>query len=100
MIVAVSSAASAIRSTATTAAPSRAYVTAAALPLPQPGPDEPAPNTNATLPSTRFIRLSFSPSGSDLTQFHWKRGNGGMGVERHGQQTHRQSLRRRRAQIN
>ena len=37
------------RSLANTFAPSRAYSTAAALPLPQPGPIDPAPETSATL---------------------------------------------------
>src|SRR5882672_9588973 len=55
MIFTVSSAAAALRSTQNTCAPSRANVTAVALPLPQPGPIEPAPTTMATLPLRRFI---------------------------------------------
>src|SRR5881398_3461376 len=54
MIFAVSSAAAAFRSTQNTCAPSRAKVTAVALPLPQPGPIEPAPTTRAVL----FLRRS------------------------------------------
>src|SRR6516165_3346699 len=45
----VSSAAARLRSTQNTLAPSRANVTAVHLPLPQPGPLEPAPTTIATL---------------------------------------------------
>ena len=45
----VSSAAARLRSTHITLAPSRAKVTAVHLPLPQPGPLEPAPTTIATL---------------------------------------------------
>src|SRR5476649_1655848 len=45
----VSSAAARLRSTQNTLAPSRAKVTAVALPLPQPGPLDPAPTTIATL---------------------------------------------------
>src|SRR4029077_16899434 len=45
--------ASAFLSTAKTFAPSRANSTAAARPLPQPGPTQPAPVMSATLPSTR-----------------------------------------------
>src|SRR5438552_6555586 len=45
----VSSAAARLRSTQKTRAPSRAKVTAVHLPLPQPGPLEPAPTTIATL---------------------------------------------------
>src|SRR5581483_614823 len=55
MIFTVSSAAAALRSTQNTCAPSRAKVTAVALPLPQPGPIEPAPTTIATLPLSRSI---------------------------------------------
>src|SRR5207248_8196597 len=55
MIFAVSSAAAAFRSTQNTCAPSRAKVTAVALPLPQPGPIEPAPTTSAVLPLSRSI---------------------------------------------
>src|SRR3569832_2282517 len=60
MISAVSCAAAALRSTQNTCAPSRANVTAVALPLPQPGPIEPAPTTMATLPLRRSI--VFSPA--------------------------------------
>src|ERR1700687_3684867 len=59
MISAVSSAGAALRSTQNTCAPSRAKVTAVALPLPQPGPIEPAPTTIAVLPLSRSI--DFSP---------------------------------------
>src|SRR6516165_1123965 len=59
MIFAVSSAAVALRSMQNTCAPSRANVTAVALPLPQPGPIEPAPTTIATLPLSRCIMASF-----------------------------------------
>src|SRR5437764_14947041 len=59
MIEAVSSAAAPFRSTQSTCAPSRANVTAVALPLPQPGPIEPAPTTIAVLPLSRSI--DFSP---------------------------------------
>src|SRR5205085_1766689 len=54
MMLAVSSAALRLTSTQNTFAPSRANVTAVALPLPQPGPIEPAPTTIATL----FFRRS------------------------------------------
>src|ERR1700687_1164614 len=53
MISAVSLAAAAFRSTQNSCAPSRAKVTAVALPLPQPGPIEPAPTTIAVLPLRR-----------------------------------------------
>src|SRR5437868_9922765 len=56
----VSSAAAGSISTQSTFAPSRAKVTAVALPLPQPGPIEPAPTTMATFPFRRFIALSLS----------------------------------------
>src|SRR6478736_10435174 len=55
MIFTVSSAAAALRSTQNTCAPSRAKVTAVALPLPQPGPIEPAPTTSAVFPLRRSI---------------------------------------------
>src|SRR6201992_3771363 len=58
MIFTVSSAAAALRSTQNTCAPSRAKVTAVALPLPQPGPIEPAPTTIATLPLSRSTAAS------------------------------------------
>src|SRR6516164_7490249 len=58
MIRAVSSAAAAFRSTQNTCAPSRAKVTAAALPLPQPGPIEPAPTTIAVFPASRPTKAS------------------------------------------
>src|SRR4029077_2490154 len=58
MIPTVSSAAAGLRSTQNTCAPSRAKVTAVALPLPQPGPIEPAPTTIATLPLSRSIVFS------------------------------------------
>ena len=57
MMAAVSSAAAPLRSTQSTCAPSRAKVTAVALPLPQPGPIEPAPTTIAVLPLSRGIEL-------------------------------------------
>src|SRR5712691_14899 len=53
MMPAVSSAAAGLISTQSTLAPSRAKVTAVALPLPQPGPIDPAPTTIATLPLSR-----------------------------------------------
>src|ERR1051325_6208156 len=52
------SAAARVTAAPNTVAPSRAKVTAVALPLPQPGPIEPAPATSAT--------LSFRRSGMDL----------------------------------
>src|SRR6201988_2325750 len=55
MMLTVSSAAVPLRSTQNTCAPSRAKVTAVALPLPQPGPIEPAPTTIAVLPLSRFM---------------------------------------------
>src|SRR5215470_2843999 len=58
MILTVSSAAAPLRSTQNTCAPSRAKVTAVALPLPQPGPIDPAPTTIAVLPLSRFIAFS------------------------------------------
>src|SRR6478735_502951 len=68
MIFTVSSAAAPLRSTQNTCAPSRANVTAVALPLPQPGPIEPAPTTIATLPLSRPIAFllcfSCSPDGA------------------------------------
>src|SRR6202035_3261307 len=59
MIFTGSAAAAPLRSTQNTCAPSRAKVTAVALPLPQPGPIEPAPTTTAVLPLSRCI--DFSP---------------------------------------
>src|SRR3954462_325151 len=53
MIPQVSSAASRLRSTAATTAPSRANWTAVAFPFPHPGPTEPAPKTIAIFPSRR-----------------------------------------------
>src|SRR6266849_26765 len=58
MILTVSSAAAALRSTQNTCAPSRANVTAVAFPLPQPGPIEPAPTTSAVFPLSRSIDFS------------------------------------------
>src|SRR5712675_2217308 len=58
MMAAVSSAAAPLRSTQNTCAPWRAKVTAVALPLPQPGPIEPAPTTIAVLPLSRSIDFS------------------------------------------
>jgi hypothetical protein len=58
MIFTVSSAAAVLRSTQNTCAPSRANVTAVALPLPQPGPIEPAPTTIAVLSLSRCIDFS------------------------------------------
>src|SRR5438105_2744919 len=65
MIEAVSSAAAPLRSTQSTCAPSRANVTAVALPLPQPGPIEPAPTTIAVLPLSRGIEVSFPSCSPD-----------------------------------
>src|SRR5688572_19913073 len=53
MTTRVACAASASRSTATTCPPSRAYSAAAALPLLQPMPNDPAPRTRTVLPSKR-----------------------------------------------
>src|ERR1700722_12719823 len=69
MIFTVSSAAAVLRSTQNTCAPSRAKVTAVALPLPQPGPIEPAPTTMAIFPLSRSIGFSLllnscSPDGA------------------------------------
>src|ERR1700756_4588227 len=61
MIFTVSSAAAPLRSTQNNCAPSRAKVTAVALPLPQPGPIEPAPTTIATLPLSRSIKSTPRP---------------------------------------
>src|SRR5580698_3633625 len=62
MISTVSCAALPLRSTQNTCAPSRAKVTAVALPLPQPGPIDPAPTTIAVLPLSRSIDFSlFNP---------------------------------------
>src|SRR6202035_3570529 len=58
MIFTGSAAAAPLRSTQNTCAPSRAKVTAVALPLPQPGPIEPAPTTTAVLPLSRCIDFS------------------------------------------
>src|SRR4030081_2148136 len=58
MMSTVSCAALPWRSTQNTCAPSRAKVTAVALPLPQPGPIEPAPTTIAVLPLSRSIDFS------------------------------------------
>src|ERR1700753_1728993 len=65
MIFPVSPAAAALRSTQNTCAPSRAKVTAVALPLPQPGPIEPAPTTIAVLPLSRGIEVSFPSCSPD-----------------------------------
>jgi hypothetical protein len=58
MMSAVSPAAAPLRSTQNTCAPSRAKVTAVALPLPQPGPIEPAPTISAVLPFSRSMEFS------------------------------------------
>src|SRR6266700_5040301 len=60
MISTVCWAALPLRSTQNTCAPWRAKVTAVALPLPQPGPIEPAPTTIAVLPLSRCIAFSRS----------------------------------------
>src|SRR4051812_39607688 len=65
MMAAVSSAAAPLRSTQSTCAPSRANVTAVALPLPQPGPIEPAPTTIAVLPLSRGIEVSLPSCSPD-----------------------------------
>src|SRR5579862_509878 len=52
---------SAFLSTANTLAPSRANSTAAARPLPQPGPTQPAPAISATLPATRPAMIRLAP---------------------------------------
>src|SRR5580658_4323675 len=56
MMAAVSCAAARFTSAQNTLAPSRAKVTAVALPLPHPGPIEPAPTTIAVLPERRPTR--------------------------------------------
>ena len=61
----VSRAAASLRSAAKTLAPSRAKSTAVALPLPQPGPIEPAPVTSATLSLSRAA-MAKSPLASAL----------------------------------
>ena len=67
----VSSAAARFRSTQNTFAPSRAKVIAVHLPLPQPGPLDPAPTTIATLSFSlpdmplRSRAISFSSSAND-----------------------------------
>src|SRR6186713_75726 len=63
MMPAVSSAAARLISTQRTFAPSRAKQTDVALPLPQPGPLEPAPSTIATLPLRRSAIGLFLPGG-------------------------------------
>src|SRR5215475_16192895 len=72
MMLTVSSAAAPLRSAQNTCAPSRAKLTAVALPLPQPGPIEPAPTTIAVLPLSRFIAFSLllllaRPHGRDVS---------------------------------
>jgi hypothetical protein len=62
---AVSRAAASLMSLQSTLAPSRANSTAAALPLPQPGPDEPAPVTMAVLFSRRLVMI-FSRGGRKI----------------------------------
>ena len=66
----VSSAAARLRSTHITRAPSRAKVTAVHLPLPQPGPLEPAPTTIATL-SFNLPAMSLTPFGVSLARAHY-----------------------------
>ena len=61
----VSSAAARLRSTQNTRAPCRAKVTAVHLPLPQPGPLDPAPTTIATL-SFSLPVMSFTPFAGSL----------------------------------
>ena len=60
MMADVSSARPASRSTSSTRAPSRANSTDVALPVPYPGPLEPAPVTIATLPSSRALPSAMS----------------------------------------
>src|SRR6266851_1518581 len=62
MIVLVSATASSLTSTRKTLAPSRAKRAAVALPLPQPGPLDPAPVTSATFPARR-PGIARRPSG-------------------------------------
>ena len=59
-----------MRSTHITLAPSRAKVTAVHLPLPQPGPLEPAPTTIATL-SFNLPAMSLTPFGVSLARAHY-----------------------------
>src|SRR5215471_2786670 len=68
----VSSAAARLTSTHSTLAPSRAKVTAVHLPLPQPGPLEPAPTTIATL-SFNLPAMSCPPSASDRSTSEYRR---------------------------
>src|SRR5450830_1093790 len=67
----VACAACRLRSTASTRAPSRAYNTAAALPLPQPSPTDPAPLTMTTLSSIaramRSLRSNVEYTGGHET---------------------------------
>src|ERR1700757_687153 len=69
MIRLVSSAASRLISTARTLAPSLAKSTAVALPLPQPGPLDPAPETSATLSLSRSPMLSSSVGQESLARY-------------------------------
>src|SRR5262245_903763 len=84
MMPTVSSAAAGLRSTQNTCAPSRAKVTAVALPLPQPGPMEPAPTTIATLPLSRSIASSLYFLLFELPQRLSPRNHAlGVGIGRH-----------------
>src|SRR5437660_723919 len=74
----VSSAAARLRSTQNTLAPSRAKVTAVHLPLPQPGPLEPAPTTIATL-SFNLPAMSATAIPSDkIRKFAYSANNVGV----------------------
>src|SRR5262245_27277562 len=69
MMFAGSSAAARLTSTQNTFAPSRAHATAVALPLPQPGPIEPAPTINATLSFRRLATGLLLSLRIELAQF-------------------------------
>src|SRR3954447_22172425 len=69
MMLAVSSAAERLTSTQNTFAPSRAQATAVALPLPHPGPIDPAPTIRATLSLRRSGTRRLPLSRVQLAQF-------------------------------
>src|ERR1700676_3508260 len=100
MISTVSLAAVLLRSTQNTCAPSRANVTAVALPLPQPGPIEPAPTTIAVLPLSRCI--DFLPDllvivRTPASSWHWRRADARISPTAYGNcQRCTAAIRRRR----
>src|SRR5262245_7106693 len=85
--LAVSSARSSCASTQRTAAPSRAKRMAAALPLPSPGPREPAPATMATLPARRSLIASVLEVAVDV-HVHEVRAAGGEPALHRGADVH------------